>query len=167
MKHLDHLISIACLSMAAAAAALGTTNAAAQSYPARQILMVVPLQAGTAAHGNGNARCGGRHEDDARAVQGGHTGPHRFGGRASASARASFEFATWFAVVAPAATPRAIVDRLNTEILKAAALPEVREQLQSAGYVIYGSTPEQLTASITDGIAKVGKIIREANIKVE
>ncbi len=89
------------------------------------------------------------------------------GSGAGTSTLASFEFATWFAVVSPAGTPRAIIDRLNSEILKAAALSEVRDQLQSAGYVIYGSTPEQLTASITDGIAKVGKVIREANIKVE
>ncbi len=78
-----------------------------------------------------------------------------------------FEFATWFAVVAPAATPRPIIDRLNAEILKAAALPDVREQLQAAGYVIYRSTPEQLTEAITDGLARMGKIIRDANIKVE
>ena len=93
------------------------------------------------------------------------------GGRPAAggtgSTLANFEFATWFAVVAPAGTPRPIVERIHAEILKAAALPDVREQLQSAGYVIYGSTPEQLTASITDGIARVGKIIRDANIKVE
>ena len=80
---------------------------------------------------------------------------------------AGFEFATWFAVVAPPGTPRASIDRLNAEILKAAAIPEVREQLQSAGYVIYGSTPEQLTEAITTGLAQVGKTIREANIKVE
>ena len=80
---------------------------------------------------------------------------------------AGFEFATWFAVVAPAATPRPIIDRLNAEILKAAALPEVREQLQAAGYVIYGSSPEQLTLAITDGLARMGRIIRDANIKVE
>ena len=80
---------------------------------------------------------------------------------------AGFEFATWFAVVAPAATPRPIVDRLNAEILKAIALPEVRDQLQSAGYVIYGSTPAQLTGAITDGLARMGRVIREANIKVE
>ncbi len=78
-----------------------------------------------------------------------------------------FEFATWFAVVAPAGTPRAVVDRLNAEILKAAALPEVREQLQAAGYVIYASTPEQLTEAITDGLARMGRIIREANIRLE
>ena len=80
---------------------------------------------------------------------------------------AGFEFATWFAVVAPAATPRPIVDRLNAEILKAITLPEVRDQLQSAGYVIYGSTPAQLTGAITDGLARMGRVIREANIKVE
>ena len=78
-----------------------------------------------------------------------------------------FEFATWFAVVAPAGTPRAVVDRLNAEILKASALPEVREQLQAAGYVIYGSTPEQLTDAITDGLARMGRIIRAANIRLE
>jgi tripartite-type tricarboxylate transporter receptor subunit TctC len=80
---------------------------------------------------------------------------------------AGFEFATWFAVVAPAGTPRALIDRLNAEILRAAALPEVREQLQSAGYVIYGSTPEQLTESISDGLARMGRIIRDANIRLE
>ena len=37
----------------------------------------------------------------------------------------------------------------------------------AAGYVIYGSTPEQLTEAITTGLAQVGKTIREANIKVE
>jgi len=46
--------------------------------------------------------------------------------------------------------------RLNAEILKAAALPQVREQLQAAGYVIYGNTPEQLTEAITDGLAHMG-----------
>ncbi len=90
------------------------------------------------------------------------------GGAGSASsALASFEFATWFAIVAPSGTARAIVDRLNAEILKAAALPEVREQLQSAGYVIYGSTPEQLTEAISGGIDRVGRTIRDARIKFD
>jgi len=70
-------------------------------------------------------------------------------------------------VVAAAGTPRAVVDRLNAEILKAAALPQVREQLQAAGYAIYGNTPEQLTEAITDGLAHMGWIIREADIRLE
>ena len=80
---------------------------------------------------------------------------------------AGFEFATWFAVVAPPGTPRALVDRLNAEIVRAANLPDVREQLQAQGYVIYGSSPEQLTEAISDGLSRMGRIIREANIKVE
>ena len=80
---------------------------------------------------------------------------------------AGFEFATWFAVVAPPGTPRAVVDRLNAEIIRAANLPDVREQLQAQGYVIYGSSPEQLTEAIGDGLTRMGRIIREANIRVE
>ena len=80
---------------------------------------------------------------------------------------AGFEFATWFAVVAPPGTPRAVVDRLTAEIVRAANLPDVREQLQAQGYVIYGSSPEQLTDAIGDGLTRMGRIIREANIRVE
>jgi len=76
-----------------------------------------------------------------------------------------FEFATWFAVVAPAATPKAIVDRLNTEIVKAANLPEVRESLGHQGYEIYASSPQQLEDAMRDGLARMGKVIREANIR--
>jgi tripartite-type tricarboxylate transporter receptor subunit TctC len=80
---------------------------------------------------------------------------------------AGFEFATWFAVVAPAGTPKDIVDRLNAEIVKAANVPEIREQLTKQGYDIYASSPEQLTEAIRDGLARMGKTIREANIKAE
>jgi tripartite-type tricarboxylate transporter receptor subunit TctC len=78
-----------------------------------------------------------------------------------------FEFATWFAIVAPAGTPREIVDRLNAEVVKAANLPEVREQLVKQGYDVYASSPEQLTEAIRDGLARMGKTIRDANIKAE
>jgi tripartite-type tricarboxylate transporter receptor subunit TctC len=80
---------------------------------------------------------------------------------------ADFEFATWFAVVAPAGTPRAIVDRLNAEIVKAAASPEVRDALLPLGYDVDPGTPEQLTESIRAGLARMGRIIREAGIKAE
>lgn len=76
-----------------------------------------------------------------------------------------FEFATWFAVVAPAATPKAIVERLNAEIVKAANLPEVRETLGQQGYEIYASSPQQLEEAIREGLARMGKVIREANIR--
>ena len=78
-----------------------------------------------------------------------------------------FEFATWFAVVAPAGTPRAIVDLLNAEIVKAAAAPDVRDALIALGYDVAPGSPEQLTESIRAGLARMGRIIREAGIKAE
>jgi tripartite-type tricarboxylate transporter receptor subunit TctC len=78
-----------------------------------------------------------------------------------------FEFSTWFAVVAPAATPKAIVERLNAEIVKAANLPEVRDALGQQGYEIYASSPHQLEEAMREGLARMGKVIREANIMSE
>jgi tripartite-type tricarboxylate transporter receptor subunit TctC len=78
-----------------------------------------------------------------------------------------FEFATWFAVVAPAGTPRPIVDLLNAEIVKAAAAPEVRDSLVALGYDVAPGSPEQLTESIRAGLARMGRIIREAGIKAD
>ena len=80
---------------------------------------------------------------------------------------ADFEFATWFAVVAPAGTPRAIVDLLHAEIVKAAAAPDVRDALIPLGYDLAPGSPEQLTESIRAGLARMGRIIREAGIKAE
>ena len=80
---------------------------------------------------------------------------------------ADFEFATWFAVVAPAGTPRAIIDLLNAEIVKAAAAPEVRDALLPLGYDLAPGSPEALTESIRTGLARMGRIIREAGIKVD
>jgi tripartite-type tricarboxylate transporter receptor subunit TctC len=78
-----------------------------------------------------------------------------------------FEFATWFAVVAPAGTPREILERLNAEIVKAANIPEVRNRLVDQGYDVEASSPARLTESIRDGLARMGKVIREAGIKAD
>jgi tripartite-type tricarboxylate transporter receptor subunit TctC len=78
-----------------------------------------------------------------------------------------FEFATWFAVVAPAGTPRDILERLNAEIVKAANIPEVRNRLVEQGYDVEASSPARLTESIRDGLARMGKVIREAGIKAD
>jgi tripartite-type tricarboxylate transporter receptor subunit TctC len=80
---------------------------------------------------------------------------------------AGFEFATWFALVAPAGTPRAVIERLNAEVLRAANLPEVRERLIAQGYEIYASSPEQAAEATRDGLARMAKIIRDAGIRPE
>jgi tripartite-type tricarboxylate transporter receptor subunit TctC len=76
-----------------------------------------------------------------------------------------FEFTTWFAVVAPAGTPRVVIDRLNAEIVAAANAPDVRARLVEQGYDVEASSPARLGESIREGLAKMGKVIREAGIK--
>lgn len=78
-----------------------------------------------------------------------------------------FEFSTWFAVVAPAGTPRAIVDRLQREIEFAARLPEVRTRLVEQGYDVAPTTPEALATSIREGRARMAKIVHDAAIKAD
>jgi tripartite-type tricarboxylate transporter receptor subunit TctC len=76
-----------------------------------------------------------------------------------------FEFGTWFAIVAPAGTPPAIVERLHAEVVKAVNSPDIHKRLVEQGYDVEASTPARLSESIRDGLAKMGKVIREAGIK--
>jgi tripartite-type tricarboxylate transporter receptor subunit TctC len=75
------------------------------------------------------------------------------------------EFSTWFAVVAPAGTPKDVVARLNQEISKAVLSPELKEKFLTQGAEPAASTPEELDAFIKSEIAKLGKIIRHLGIK--
>jgi tripartite-type tricarboxylate transporter receptor subunit TctC len=76
-----------------------------------------------------------------------------------------FEAATWFALVAPAGTPRDIVQKLNAEIQKFAALPETQQRFADLGMTSESSTPEALDATIKSEIAKWAKVIKDADIK--
>ena len=78
-----------------------------------------------------------------------------------------YEVTNWFGVSAPAKTPRAVVDRLNTEIVRALNIPDLRERLASQGADPVGNTPEQFTAFIQNEIVKWSKVIKAAGIKGE
>ncbi len=78
-----------------------------------------------------------------------------------------FDVASWFGVLAPAGTPKPIVDKLSTEIAKYLAQPEFREKLLSLGADPFISTPEQFAARIKADYAMYTKIIKTANIKME
>ena len=78
-----------------------------------------------------------------------------------------FDVTTWNGVSAPAKTPRAIVDRLNSEIVRALNSPDLRERLMSQGADPVGNTPEQYTAFIQNEITKWAKVIQAAGIKGE
>ena len=83
------------------------------------------------------------------------------------SALPGFEVSTWQAVLAPAGTPRDIVLRLNAEIVKAMALPEIREKFLSFGTDAAASTPEELARFLAAEVAKIGKIARGVGAKIE
>ncbi len=78
-----------------------------------------------------------------------------------------FEFNSWFAVMAPAGTPSEIVTRLNAEIAKALADPEVREKLTAQGLTIRGTSAQELGAATRDQLAKYARLIRQSNITLE
>jgi tripartite-type tricarboxylate transporter receptor subunit TctC len=74
----------------------------------------------------------------------------------------------WLGVMAPAGTPRPIVDRLNAEVNKIVRDPQViKERLNTVGLEAVGSTPEQLLETMKTELAKYTKVARDANIKPE
>jgi tripartite-type tricarboxylate transporter receptor subunit TctC len=79
-----------------------------------------------------------------------------------------FDISQWQGVLAPGGTPKAIVDRLNAEIVKALRTPELHERLvtQGGNEIVTGS-PEDLAALIKSDLRKYAKLIRDANIRVE
>ena len=76
-----------------------------------------------------------------------------------------FEANVWHAFIAPKGTPPAIVAKLNAEIHKALADPEVKDRLAGLGAEVSHSTPEALAALVRSEHERFGKLIREANIK--
>jgi tripartite-type tricarboxylate transporter receptor subunit TctC len=78
-----------------------------------------------------------------------------------------FELNIWYGLLAPAATPRAVIDKLGAEIAKVLAMPDIREKLSSQGMNPLVSTPDQFAALIKADLAKYSRIIKTANIKLE
>jgi len=77
------------------------------------------------------------------------------------------ESGSWIALLAPAGTPQAIVDKVGADIKEAVALPEVKEKLIAQGAVPQASTPRELQALIDNDRLRYGRIIREKNLKAE
>jgi tripartite-type tricarboxylate transporter receptor subunit TctC len=78
-----------------------------------------------------------------------------------------FEFNSWFAVMAPAGTPKDIVGRLSTEIGKALADAEVQEKLAAQGLSVRGTTPEELGIATRAQLARYAQLFKSANIKAD
>jgi tripartite-type tricarboxylate transporter receptor subunit TctC len=78
-----------------------------------------------------------------------------------------FEAQSWVGMLAPAATPRVIVQRLNAEVNKVLAEPDVKARFNTLGYEIAGGTPEQFGEWLRSESAKWGKVIRDNHITAE
>jgi len=83
----------------------------------------------------------------------------------SESALPGFEFNSWFALMAPARTPKPIIARLYVEVQKALADPEVRERLDAQGLTVRGTSPEELGTAMRAQLAKYARVMKEANIR--
>ena len=78
-----------------------------------------------------------------------------------------FEASLWLAVVAPAKTPAAIVERMNAEVKAVLADPDVVEALKRQGIAATPSTPDELRARIEHDVAKWKKLAQETGITME
>ena len=86
---------------------------------------------------------------------------------AIAESHPGFEAQSWSGMLAPARTPRAIVERLNGVVVKALAAPDVREKMEALGTELVGSTPAQFGAWLKSETGRWSRIIREQKIVLE
>lgn len=78
-----------------------------------------------------------------------------------------FDIGTWFGLLAPAATPREIVARLNAETVKIVRSPEFAERMQAIGAEPLGGTPEEMARQIRDETARFARLVKEGGVAVD
>ena len=76
-----------------------------------------------------------------------------------------FEAVAWFGLLAPGNTPNTIVQKLNQDIFKALAAPDVRNRLTDTGLEVVGRPPQEFAAQIKDEIVKKGQLIKDSGVK--
>src|SRR6266850_1196623 len=78
-----------------------------------------------------------------------------------------FDASLWLAIMAPAGTPAAVIERLHKETIAAVGSAETKEALDKAGAEAITSSPAELAAMIRDGVAKYAKVVKAAGVKPE
>ena len=78
-----------------------------------------------------------------------------------------FDVSSWFGVLAPAGTPRDVVDRLHTEIARILTAKDVKDRLAADGADPVGNTPQEFAEFIRAELAKWGKVVKGAGIRPE
>ena len=78
-----------------------------------------------------------------------------------------FDIPAWFGLFAPAGTPRDVITRLNVEMVKIMARPDVKLQLATMGIDAFTSTPEELGEYVKSEIQKWARLVKDAGIQPE
>jgi tripartite-type tricarboxylate transporter receptor subunit TctC len=76
-----------------------------------------------------------------------------------------YEVSSWYGLLAPAKTPKAVIQRLQQEIATVLAMPEVREKYLASAFDPVASTPEAFGAQIKTDFARWAQVVKEANLK--
>jgi tripartite-type tricarboxylate transporter receptor subunit TctC len=77
------------------------------------------------------------------------------------------EAENWYGIVAPAGTPKAVIDKIHATITAALRTPEVKQKLEPIGAILIGNTPEQFTAYIQSEEKKWAEVVRVSGAKLE
>lgn len=78
-----------------------------------------------------------------------------------------FDIGTWFAVLAPAATPKEVVNRLNADMVKIIQSPDFRKRMEEIGAEPTGGTQAQVAQQIRDETAKFARLVKAANVQID
>jgi tripartite-type tricarboxylate transporter receptor subunit TctC len=78
-----------------------------------------------------------------------------------------FNLGTWFGLLAPAATPKEVVSRLNAEVVKIVNAPDFRKKMDEIGAQPIGDTPAQMAMLIKDDTERFAKLVKDAKVTIE
>ena len=78
-----------------------------------------------------------------------------------------FDVGTWFGVLAPAATPKDILARLNTEMVKVIHSPDFHKRMAEIGAEPIGNSAEQMAQQVKGETEKFARLVKEAKVTIE
>ncbi len=80
---------------------------------------------------------------------------------------AGYEMKNWYGLLAPAGTPKSIIDKLNAAIVKVVNSPEIKEQFYAQGSEPTSNTPQEFSQFIRDETDRMSRVVKKAGIKIE
>ena len=79
----------------------------------------------------------------------------------------AFETDSWYGIIAPANTPKVVVERINLSLNEALAQDNVRQNLRERGIEIIGGAPAEFGAHLQREVAKYADIVKTSNMKID